>query len=105
MSYIGHRPIYAIDNACLRIAYGKVEIWSVFESYDRRIGVFKRRLFCIPLFFFPMLADNLQRLRLAFFNFDDPEEGQNASIELEFGISGYINGIKGQILRLLLFLH
>lgn len=98
MPYFGHRPTYAIDNACIRIAYGKLEIWSITEVQDKRMGLFdqlcQHRLFIIPLFFFPMLADNLQRLRIAFFNFDEPEDGQSPALELEFGIGGYINGKK-----------
>lgn len=93
MNFIGHRPSYAIDNACIRIAYGRIEIWSIQQKFDNRsLDLFHRRLFVIPLFFFPMLSDNLQRLRIAFFNFDEPEEDQSPALELEFGIGGYING-------------
>ena len=95
MVYLSHSPTYAISNACLRAAYGRIEIWSTIESRNERNNdIFDKKLFVIPNFYLGMFAANMEIMQDSFRASikSDNQPGEVTPISLDFGSCGYIEG-------------
>lgn len=97
MSYLCHRPSYAIQGCFLRAAAGRIEVWSIFERYNKQLGMFNQRLFVIPTYFLGMFSANLCDLRSSFYASstdadNNPVAGEIVPKTLQFGTKGWCEG-------------